>query len=493
MTDTAYHPIIYVRGYAATQGAIEETVATPYMGFNIGSTKYRQTYTGEVQPYVFESPLIRLIKDHEYVDAYHDGEFIPSGPVNPRSIWIFRYYDITSKELQNEQVKRRKDQEIEDYAKKLQIFILHIREAVNMKKDKNFRLYLIAHSMGGLICRCYLQNSDIPDLDGKKGTNDWRKKGVDKFFTYATPHGGIDFRKGLGWVEGLRDFMDVNNSANFGPKRMSEFLKTKPNNLKSLNGKFPPERVFCLIGTDPSDYGLSRKAVGPQSDGLVQIQNAYVKGSSRAYVYRSHSGHYGIVNSESGYRNLERFLFGDARASVALDKLQIDLPNNDPGFTATYNIENIVSIRGIPTPLNKRTKDTYSSTFRKHDDIQNQKIHLFTTFLWKGGRVRRRSPFLGFSIHFRIVPEYHQNKRLWWDHHYEGQAVFDDRLIIVTKKQTDNTFKALWNWGSQSLDATRPLQLKHVGKKYVVRIPFTRARPLKVSGEILIEITSWNI
>ena len=30
-----YYPIIYVRGFAATQGEIEETSATPYMGFNL--------------------------------------------------------------------------------------------------------------------------------------------------------------------------------------------------------------------------------------------------------------------------------------------------------------------------------------------------------------------------------------------------------------------------------------------------------------------------
>ena len=36
MADHPYHPIIYVRGYAGTQSAIENTVATPYMGFNLG-------------------------------------------------------------------------------------------------------------------------------------------------------------------------------------------------------------------------------------------------------------------------------------------------------------------------------------------------------------------------------------------------------------------------------------------------------------------------
>ena len=34
-----FHPIIYVRGFAGTQGGIEDTVADPCMGFNIGSAK----------------------------------------------------------------------------------------------------------------------------------------------------------------------------------------------------------------------------------------------------------------------------------------------------------------------------------------------------------------------------------------------------------------------------------------------------------------------
>ena len=80
MQKPPYYPIIYVRGYAGTQGEVENTVATPYMGFNLGSTKHRQTYTGEIEPYVFESPLIRLMKDHKYQDAFHDGQIKPEGP-----------------------------------------------------------------------------------------------------------------------------------------------------------------------------------------------------------------------------------------------------------------------------------------------------------------------------------------------------------------------------------------------------------------------------
>ena len=53
------HPIIYVRGFAGTQGEVEDTVADPYMGFNIGSAKSRQMWTGEIKKFFFESPMVR--------------------------------------------------------------------------------------------------------------------------------------------------------------------------------------------------------------------------------------------------------------------------------------------------------------------------------------------------------------------------------------------------------------------------------------------------
>ena len=61
--------------------------------------------------------------------------------------------------------------------------------------------------------------------------------------------------------------------------------------------------------------------MGPQTDGLVHIDNAYVRGAHRAYVHRSHSGPYGEVNSEEGYQNLRRFLFGRWAVSAALAEL----------------------------------------------------------------------------------------------------------------------------------------------------------------------------
>jgi hypothetical protein len=93
-----YFPIIYVRGYAMTPGEVAETVSTPYMGFNLGATKIRQSWDGKVQRHVFESPLIRLMKDHGYRDSYANGTEI-SGPIPAKSVVIYRYYEIADKDL----------------------------------------------------------------------------------------------------------------------------------------------------------------------------------------------------------------------------------------------------------------------------------------------------------------------------------------------------------------------------------------------------------
>jgi hypothetical protein len=69
-----FHPIIFVRGFAATHGEIEEAVADPYMGFNIGSTKARMLWTGDLKRFFFESPLVRLMSDHDYNDVFVEGD-----------------------------------------------------------------------------------------------------------------------------------------------------------------------------------------------------------------------------------------------------------------------------------------------------------------------------------------------------------------------------------------------------------------------------------
>ena len=138
-------------------GEIEETVGTPYMGFNLGSTKVRQGHADDKPVrFIFESPLIRLMKDETYSCAYRDGDFVNVGElVDSRSVWIFRYYEKDSKSFGDG-----KKDPIESYAEDLGHFILRVREQVCQgaaTELAKFKVYLVAHSMGGLICRTYLQ------------------------------------------------------------------------------------------------------------------------------------------------------------------------------------------------------------------------------------------------------------------------------------------------------------------------------------------------
>jgi triacylglycerol esterase/lipase EstA (alpha/beta hydrolase family) len=74
-------------------------------------------------------------------------------------------------------------------------------------------VHLVAHSMGGLICRCLIQKI-IPELEGGVKVTDY----IDRLFTYGTPHGGITFDVGFGLLERLRDEFGIAGADVFGPK-----------------------------------------------------------------------------------------------------------------------------------------------------------------------------------------------------------------------------------------------------------------------------------
>ena len=270
-----FHPIIYVRGFAATQGEIEETVADPYMGFNIGSTKSRMAWSGDVRRFFFESPLVRLMNDHGYFDVFEDGEDLVANvrtdrPIPYRCIVIHRYYDDASKDFGSGDTPP-----IEHFARGLDRLILRLRDKLcaNPKSGvtpDDFRVYLVAHSMGGLVCRAFLQNPAIGSAEARRA--------VDKVFTYATPHNGIDMRI-VRNIPGWMTFGDVNN---FNRERMAGYLALSTADDVSVVRNFPPERIFNLVGTNARDYtvagGLSSWAAGEASDGLVRIENATTHG-----------------------------------------------------------------------------------------------------------------------------------------------------------------------------------------------------------------------
>ena len=94
-----FHPIIYVRGFAATSSEIEDTVSDPYMGFNLGSTRARRKWTGETERFYFESPLVRLMSEYLYDDLFDNGREmldVVDAQIPYRCVVIYRYYDDAS-------------------------------------------------------------------------------------------------------------------------------------------------------------------------------------------------------------------------------------------------------------------------------------------------------------------------------------------------------------------------------------------------------------
>ena len=230
-------------------------------------------------------------RDDRYDDVYVNGEDLtaphPSDPTRPlrsditlpyQSIAILRYYDDASADFGDGE-----SHPIEEFARGLSDLILRLRTLVCRKGGKHpiratsisttastrptsrsiwWRIRWAAWS-AARSCR-------TAQLGGAQA-----RAAVDKLFTYATPHNGIDLRI----VRNVPGWSAFGEATNFNRERMVSYsaCRRRRSRFLALVG-FPPERVFNLVGTNPADYlvakGLSSWAVGDSSDGLVRMDNA---------------------------------------------------------------------------------------------------------------------------------------------------------------------------------------------------------------------------
>jgi len=433
-------PIVYVRGYAGGTSGIDRAVDDPLYGFNEGSVHVRVGNSSDPILYQFESPLLRLIGDDGYRLIVEGSQLAylqerPDGKVPQATIWVHRFYDVSASTLG----RKPDDFSIEKAAEDLYELVQLIR-----RKTGAPRVHLVAHSMGGLICRSMIQRV-VPDR-GERAEDL-----VARLFTYGTPHGGIEFAVGGGLVEELRDFFDVNGAAIFGPERMYQYLTPRSARrsdeppadwepAEMPDGVFPLERVFCLVGTNPEDYdvalGASAKAVGARSDGLVQIDNAYVPGARRAFVHRSHSGRYGMVNSEEGYQNLRRFLFGDLAVIAELGGLRVRGTKDDE---LVWQLETQMSIRGLPILMHEQTTAHHCPVqieWRPAEDTADRPVPLVTTFLSSAAPrpvepgTATPVPTLRHALRLRLISIRERGGVFSFDDHLEQTADWEDTLVV---------------------------------------------------------------
>ncbi len=524
-------PIIYVRGFAIGDGEIDDTTADPFNGFNVGSVLLRTGWTGESARHIFESPVLRLTQPpYNYRLAFSDGiaglneetkrnlrewRAFLDDPANarlgspPRAvIAVYRYYDIDSHLLGD---GRRAG--MHAYGWGLGRLVLDLREATGAPF-----VNIVAHSMGGLVARTFLQNATVLEGDPvvaalqekrpetRIGPERWNdaQRAVRRFFTYGTPHNGITGQGGLGnrLVGVVGDLLGF-EIGNFDRKNICEYLASPEAN--SLNGKFPIDDTFCLVGTGSADYpaaaGFSRRLVGQRSDGLVEVDNAVVYGpapdapgesvlAAAAYVRRAHSGPYGMVNSEEGFGNLSRFLFGDVRIDGELKVQRIDLPPEIAArqaagarVNASYNFEVYARVRGANWAMTERLAQDGAAVFRRYDELfldtgkpewaalapaeqrkrlRHSRVPLFTAFLDTALRLdpEREDPVeggsikgaMGFAIRLRVgVPDYEVDGIVATDNHFEGSALVDQDIVLLAAVEMNAWTVA---WGPNRGDGT---------------------------------------
>lgn len=516
-----FYPIIYVRGYAMTRGEIDETTADPFCGFNLGSTVYRATPEKKrpANKFVFESPVVRLMSDFEYADVFKNGLDITDpdwkGGIPNRSIVVYHYYDQASTLLGTGVTPK-----IDEFAKGLSKLILRVRDLVciepnNQVKPEDFRCYLVAHSMGGLVCRAFLQNPTLGE--------DKARQYVDKVFTYATPHNGIDV-----FGVNVPDWLKLFGVDTFNRIEMSKYLNLSNLNIYKEEERvdwlpekiFPSERFFCMIGTNRGDYeagmGISRTFAGHGSDGLVRIENASVWGvndngevsapCATAYTYRSHSGYFGIVNGEESYQNLTRFLFGNVRVDIWVDVTDIRLPeelqeiSESKDVNALYQFEILASPRGKRWYLTRRMAEEDSVACRSHKDLMDpskQRIYLSTIFLDDRQRVDPERFSLAYSVTLGVrVPDYEVDRSFWWNEHYEGGYLFRDSVVIelFQPQVPADDWQIVYDWQRDNLgQASTKLDINVLKSgKMELLILFDSGTTPGIKGNLRFVVSGWN-
>nr|WP_068891101.1 hypothetical protein [Pedobacter panaciterrae] len=466
--EAPYYPIVYVRGYAMRAADQEETFHDAYYGFSASSVEIREASpkNGYQVVDIFEGQMIRFMKMREY--RYADSVNYGLNDFNEnksRSIWISRFYD--------QDVIQGKRRTIIDHATDLaRLIIEEIPEKLKSQGieniDTDYKVILIAHSMGGLVCRALIQTI-LKDYASKSSVLPPAKYKdasaiIHKLVTMGTPHNGIDMGNVPDWLENsIIKALNPYDAGIFKAPAMRKYLSL--NTKQAINSlgdsQFSIEKCLCVIGSDYLSYGDVKTLTGSYSDGLVKQENAFLisdtdskggimpvpKKAYTANVHRAHSGNKGIVNSIETYENVQRFLFGDMKVNIALTDVEITT-KQESNIKYFYDFEFALSIRGTGVFLHRREQEPCGNAYRYDRSKVPQSLQLHTAFLNSSLNIDPKDPFSYFVMKFKVF-EFRTEDGFLWDYKYPSREIFAESLEIQICKNDDKSYAAGFRWLSE--------------------------------------------
>ena len=338
---SSLHPIIYVRGYAMTARRDRRDHRRSVLRLQPrvdGLPRDPRSKTRPPRKFIFESPLVRLRVRlrlpgrlrRRRATSCDDG--LDRARSRVRSIVIYRYYDSASTLLgdgEDAGHRGRSRSGLSDLI--LQRARARLRATPRTRSTPRRLPLLSRRPLDG--------RARVPRVpaERERSARTRRARCVDKFFTYATPHNGIDVgrHQRAGVADGSSDI------DNFNRERMAEYLDLEHRLREDGAGRLDPGggvsvRARVLPGRhEPQRLRGRGRACRGRSSGTaatgwcasrtrsvcgVKANGAALRAVRRQrIVYRAHSGFFGIVNSEEAYQNLMRFLFGDVRVDLWVD------------------------------------------------------------------------------------------------------------------------------------------------------------------------------
>jgi hypothetical protein len=237
------------------------------------------------------------------------------------------------------------------------------------------------------------------------------------------------------------------------------------------------------------------------SSASVITPTAFFAGAPRPGDYRSHSGHYGIVNSESGYQNLRRFLFGERRitATLQVDELPLAKPiqeKKDAGseIKGSYYFDVASQVRGAANYyLNERRYAQASSILKTYDELTKEKtpVYLFTGYLLEAAR-RANDTALMFSIDFGIrVPAFEVDRKFWFDEHFEG-FLYQESITFAVRRNTVRYGLASFNGLGAAPTVAYVTETNDGARELGIALATRKGALPGFQGKLMLRVESWN-